>query len=51
MTLALYKKGKKDYSLLGNYHLIALENILAKVVKKVLMNRLSLVVEEHNLLP
>jgi hypothetical protein len=50
-TLALRKKGKKDYSLLGNYRLIALENTLAKVVKKVLMNRLSLVVEEHNLLP
>jgi hypothetical protein len=49
-TLALYKKSKKDYSLLDSYRLIALENTLAKVVKKVLINRLSLVVEEHNLL-
>jgi hypothetical protein len=50
-TLALHKEGKKDYSLLGSYRLIALENTLAKVVKKVLANRLSLTAEEHNLLP
>jgi hypothetical protein len=50
-TLALRKEGKKDYSLSGSYRLIALENTLIKVVEKVLMNRLSLVVEEHNLLP
>jgi hypothetical protein len=49
-TLVLHKKGKKDYSLLGSYHLIALENILIKVIKKVLMNRLSLTMKEHNLL-
>jgi hypothetical protein len=50
-TLALRKKDKKDYSLLGSYRLIALENTLAKVVKKVLTNRLNLIVEEHSLLP
>jgi hypothetical protein len=50
-TLALRKEGKKDYSLLGSYHLIALENTLAKVVEKVLTNRLSLATEEHSLLP
>jgi hypothetical protein len=50
-TLVLHKEDKKDYSLLDNYHLIALKNILAKVIKKVLMNHLSLVVKEHNLLP
>jgi hypothetical protein len=37
-TLALQKEGKKDYSLLDSYHLIALENALAKVVKKILTN-------------
>jgi hypothetical protein len=50
-TLALHKEDKKDYSLLGSYRLIVLENILTKVVKKVLMNRLSLTIEEHDLLP
>jgi hypothetical protein len=50
-TLALRKEGKKDYSLLGSYRLIALENTLAKVVEKVLTNRLSLAAEEYSLLP
>jgi hypothetical protein len=50
-TLALRKEGKKDYSLPGSYRLIALENTLAKVVEKVLANRLSLATEEHGLLP
>jgi hypothetical protein len=50
-TLALCKEGKKDYSLLGNYRLIALENTLTKVMEKVLTNRLSLAAEEHDLLP
>jgi hypothetical protein len=49
-TLTLYKEGKKDYSLLDSYRLIALENTLVKVVKKVLMNHLSLITKEHNLL-
>jgi hypothetical protein len=51
ITLTLYKEGKKDYSFLSSYRLIALKNILAKVVKKVLTNRLSLVTEEYSLLP
>jgi len=50
-TLALRKEGKKDYSLPGSYRPIALENTLAKVVEKVLANRLSLAAEEHGLLP
>jgi hypothetical protein len=50
-TLALYKEGKKDYSLPGSYRLIALENTLTKVVEKVLANRLSLAAEEYSLLP
>jgi hypothetical protein len=37
-TLALQKEGKKNYSLLGSYHLIALKNALVKIVKKILIN-------------
>jgi hypothetical protein len=51
IILALQKEGKKDYSLLSSYRLIALENALVKVVKKILVNRISEVVEAHNLLP
>jgi hypothetical protein len=50
MTLALHKEGKKDYSLLSSYRLIVLKNILIKVMKKVLANRLSLAMKEHDLL-
>lgn len=51
VTLALRKDGKKDYSLPGSYRSIALENALAKVMEKVLANRISQVAETHNLLP
>ena len=34
--LALRKKGKKNYLLLSDYRFIALENILIKLVEKVL---------------
>ena len=37
----LWKEGKKDYSLLGSYRPIALENIVAKVLKKALANRIT----------
>ena len=50
-TLALRKEGKKDYSLPGSYRPIALENALAKVVEKILANRISEAAETHNLLP
>ena len=48
--LVLRNEGKKDYSLLVSYHLIILENILAKVLEKVLVNYLSIVVKEYALL-
>ena len=51
ITLALRKGGKKDYSLLSSYRPIALENTLAKVVEKVLANRIAIAAEEHGLLP
>jgi hypothetical protein len=38
ITLALQKEGKKNYSLLGSYHLIALKNALMKIVEKILIN-------------
>jgi hypothetical protein len=38
ITLALQKENKKNYFLLGNYHLIALKNILMKIVEKILIN-------------
>ena len=50
-TIALRKEGKKDYSLPSSYRPIALENTLAKVVEKALANRITDVLEEHNLLP
>ena len=51
ITLALRKGGKKDYSLPSSYRPIALENTLAKVVEKVLANRIAIAAEEHGLLP
>jgi hypothetical protein len=51
VTIVIRKKSKKDYSLPGNYRLIALKNTLVKVVKKILATRLSRAAEEHGLLP
>ena len=51
ITLALRKEGRKDYSLPTSYRPIALENTLAKVLEKVLANRLSDAAETHGLLP
>ena len=49
--VALYKEGKKDYSLLNAYRPIVLENTLAKVVEKTLANYILNVVKTHELLP
>jgi len=51
ITMVLHKEGKKDYSLLGSYRLIALENTLAKVLEKYIANIISKAAEEHGLLP
>jgi hypothetical protein len=48
--IALRKKGKKDYSLPSSYRLIALENTIAKIVEKVLANRLNNVAKKYALL-
>ena len=49
-TIALYKEGKKNYFILDSYYLIVLENLLAKLIKKVLAIVITEVVEEYNLL-
>jgi len=46
ITIVLYKKGKKDYSLLGSYRLIALKNTLVKVLEKYVANIISKAIEE-----
>ena len=50
-TIVLRKEGKKDYSLPGSYRPIALENTLAKVIEKIIADRISSAAEEHSLLP
>jgi len=49
ITMVLRKKGKKDYSLLGSYRLITLENTLVKVLEKHVANIMSKAVEEYRL--
>jgi hypothetical protein len=50
-TLAIKKPGKKDYSLPNAYRPIALENALAKILEKILAERISQIAEDHDLLP
>jgi hypothetical protein len=47
ITIILRKENKKDYSLSSSYRLITLENTLAKVVKKILVIRLSRAAEKY----
>ena len=47
----LYKKGKADYLFLGNYRPIALKNTLSKILKKVIVDYIADIAEEHALLP
>jgi len=50
ITVVLRKEGKKDYSLLGSYRLIALKNTLVKVLEKHIANIISKAAEEYRLL-
>ena len=50
ITITLYKKGKKDYSLSNSYRLITLKNTLVKVIKKALAIWLSKAIKELELL-
>ena len=45
------KERKGDYTLLSSYRPVALENILAKVVERIMATRLAKAAEEYNLLP
>ncbi len=50
IIVILRKKSKKNYSLLDSYKLIILKNILAKIIKKVLITYLNLMIKEYVLL-
>jgi len=51
IIVVLRKEGKKDYSLLGSYKLIALKNTLVKVLEKYIANIILKAAEEYRLLP
>ena len=50
-TVALYKDGKADYSLINSYHPITLENTIVKVYKKLLVTLISQKAKDQGLLP
>ena len=47
ITVILYKEGKADYSLLGNYCPIALENTLSKILERVIVERIADIAKEY----
>ena len=50
-TVILYKEGKADYLLLGNYRPIALENTLSKILKRVIIiEHIVSIAKEYTLL-
>jgi len=49
IIIVLRKEGKKDYSFLGSYRLIALENTLAKILEKYIANIMLKAVEKYKL--
>jgi hypothetical protein len=51
ITVVLRKDKKQDYSLPSSYRPIALENTLAKVIEKIVAERLIEAAEANNLLP
>ena len=50
IIIVLRKKGKKDYSLLSSYKLIAFKNTPAKVLEKHIINIISKAAKEYKLL-
>ena len=50
IIIILHKKSKKDYLLLKSYRLIALKNMLIKIIKKILITYLSCTAEKYSLL-
>src|SRR6266436_8592247 len=49
-TVILQKEGKADYSILGSYRPIALENTLSKILEKVIADRIVDTAKEYALL-
>ena len=50
ITVILHKKSKKNYLLSESFRLIALKNMLIKVIKKILITYLSCTVKKYSLL-
>ena len=50
IMFVLRKEGKADYLFLGNYHPIALENTLSKILERVIADRIADTAKEYALL-
>ena len=50
IIIILHKKSNKNYSLLKSFRLITLENILAKIIKKMLATCLNYTVKKYSLI-
>jgi len=50
IIIVLYKKGKKNYSLLSSYKLIVFKNTLAKVLEKYIANIILKAIKKYRLL-
>src|SRR6266700_5084886 len=50
IMVILYKEGKADYLIPRSYRPITLKNTLSKILKKVIMDHIADMVEEHDLL-
>ncbi len=46
----LYKEGKADYLILGNYRPITLENTFSKILKRGIIDHIVDIAEKYNLL-
>jgi hypothetical protein len=51
LTIILKKEGKSDYTLPKSYRPIALENTLAKILEKVIANKLAKLALDYSLIP
>ena len=50
-TVVLHKPGKAIYMVPKSYHSIALLNTMSKILTSIAMDRLTYILEQHNLLP
>ncbi len=50
-TVAIRKPKKDDYSLLGSYRPVALENTLTKLIEKIMARQLTGLVEDKGMIP